>query len=196
MPTVKELQTALADVTKTLSLYQVGKRSKINYVTLRNIKSGKSTRVTEGVSKRLMKFIDAYQPEAAVKIKRGRIAKTPKAAASKAPAVKAPKKAAPGRKTGKRGRPRKQIVAAPAPKTTGKRGRPKKQIVAAPAPKKTGKRGRPKKQIAPAPSPQGTATPAMFLGDALVKEIGLVKARLDWLLSLQRAEATYIKAIK
>lgn len=172
MPNVKELQTALANVTKTLSLYQVGIRSKINYVTLRNIKSGKSTRVTEGVSKRLMKFIDAYKPEAPAKAARGRIAKTPKVAAPKAP-----KKSAPAQKTGKRGRPRKQIETAPKPRKIGKRGRPKKQIAATPA-------------------PQGTATPAMFLGEALVKEIGFVKARLDWLLSLQRAEATYIKAIK
>jgi hypothetical protein len=36
----------------------------------------------------------------------------------------------------------------------------------------------------------------MYLGEALVKEIAVVKARLDWLLSLQKAEATYIRAIR
>jgi hypothetical protein len=161
MPDVKEMQAALAKVTKTLSLNQVAIRSKINYVTLRNIKLGKSKRVTAGVSKRLVKFIAGYSPELLVKAGATAAPKAPGKVAPKAPSAKGRKKAVPAAK-----------------------------------PRKTGKRGRPRRLPAAAPSLPATSAPAMFLGDALNDEISLVKARLDYLLSLQKAEAAYIKAIK
>jgi hypothetical protein len=161
MADVKELQTALGKITKTMSLRQVGLQSKIGYLTLRNIKLGKTKRVTEVVSERLRKFLEAYTPEGATKVKT----------------------------TGKKGAaPDIQPQIKPR-----KRGRPKKQAAPAAAPRK---RGRPKKQATVVAADKGGAAPVMYLGEALVKEIAVVKARLDWLLSLQKAEATYIRAIR
>lgn len=125
MATVKEIKDGISKLEKTISLRQIALRSGINYITLRNIKLGKSSRVTDGVAKRFKNFTTAFDPaaESLNPVRRGR---KPKAAAKAAPAPKATPapKAAPAPKAKRRrrlGRPRLKPSPAPAPTVSSTR---------------------------------------------------------------------------
>ena len=113
MDQVKEFQEALAKHEKNISVRQVALRSGINYITLRNIKLGKSKRVTARVASQLRKFLATLQSPAMPEPAPKRVVK---------PAPKVAKKL---------GRPPKVVRA--------RRGRPPKAVVQSPvaAPAKT-----------------------------------------------------------
>lgn len=62
MDAVTELKQKIGELEKHLSLRQVALQSGINYITLRNIKFGKSSRVTDSVMQRLLKFYSGFNP--------------------------------------------------------------------------------------------------------------------------------------
>jgi hypothetical protein len=106
MDAVAQLKKKIKELEKSLSLRQVAIRSGINYITLRNIKFGKSSRVTDSVMQRLEKFhssFDPAKPQDIVPAKRGR-KKGSKNKVKKTVALKTTPKAAkksPGRPRGK-----------------------------------------------------------------------------------------------
>lgn len=186
MDELQKIRAALAVMEKHTSLRQVSIQSGINYITLRNIKSGKSGRVTDSVVARFNKFQEKF-------------AASPNAVASPRPTKAAPAPAASAPASKKPG---------PKPKTAGKKPGPKPKAVAAPAPaapKKPGPKpkpgrkaaGRPKKAVpvsAPAPQPANLPVSGL-LGGTLSKEIAMAEARLDFLKQLQKLEADFLKKI-
>jgi len=65
MNTIKEVQDGISKLTKSISLRQVAIQSGINYITIRNIKSGKSKRVTDSVLDRFTAFYNSFTPGSA-----------------------------------------------------------------------------------------------------------------------------------
>jgi outer membrane biosynthesis protein TonB len=189
MDELQKIRAALAVMEKHTSLRQVSIQSGINYITLRNIKSGKSGRVTDSVAARFNKFQEKFAASPAAVAspsKRNAAAPPPPTPAAKKPG---PKPKAAGKKPG----PKPKSVAAPAP------------VPAAAAPKKSGpkpkagrkKAGRPAKPAAvSAPAPQQAAIPVSgLLGGTLTKEIAMAEARLDFLKQLQKLEADFLRKI-
>ena len=74
MDNIKELQAGVVKLKKHLSLRQIALQSGMNYITLRNIESGKTVRVTDKVAAQLKKFVAGFDPKTAVPVlkKRGR----------------------------------------------------------------------------------------------------------------------------
>jgi hypothetical protein len=204
---LKELQAIIKKLEESVSLNKVAKMSGMNYITLRNIKFGKSKNVTDTVAQRLREFASTFTlpaADAAVMVdeatasakKRGRPKKAA-AAASAAPAKK-------------RGRPKKAVVAveaAPAEvaPVAKKRGRPKKAAAAKPvavkaAPKKVApkkeaakKRGRkPGTVVKPTAAPATTEFTSLVMMKDLKRQIELAEARLAYLRSLEKVEAEFI----
>jgi len=66
MDAVTELKQKIGELEKQISLRQIALQSGVNYITLRNIKFGKSTRVTDGVMQRLTQFHATFSPDQAV----------------------------------------------------------------------------------------------------------------------------------
>lgn len=197
MDELQKIRAALAVMAKHISLRQVAIQSGINYITLRNIKSGKSGRVTDSVAERFTKFQEKFSASPAA-VSTGRVSKA-KAAPAEAPAP-APKKRGPKPKAA-------APVAATAPKKRGPK--PKSApVVVAPAPKKPGPK--PKAAVAKkkvvraakakpaAPKAAPAALPEVslsLLGGTLTKEIAMAEARLDFLKELQKLEANFLKKI-
>lgn len=208
MDELQKIRAALVVMEKHTSLRQVAIQSGINYITLRNIKSGKSGRVTESVAARFVKFQEKFTASpASVASPRGGSTKAaaPKAAAPKAAAPKAaaPKAAAPKavapKKTGPKPKAASAAMPTAAPKKPGpapkpavakrKPGRPAKAKPAAPKAAAV---------PAPAPAPVPAAMPEIgvsLLGGTLNKEIQMAEARLDFLKKLQQLEADFLKKI-
>ncbi len=188
MDLLKDLQAIIKQLEASVSLNQVAKMSGMNYITLRNIKFGKSKNVTEAVAERLRAFASTFTPPAADAPK-PRPGRKPAAVPSAKKSMK--KDAAP--KAGAVKKTTKKTVAlpaaeapasdallvpdAPAPVAPKKRGRPKKAaaaVAAAPAaPAK--KRGRPKKAAVAVAIDAAAAAPAKKRGrpkkDAGVKPV-------------------------
>lgn len=197
MDELQKIRAALAVMAKHISLRQVAIQSGINYITLRNIKSGKSGRVTDSVAERFVKFQEKFSASPAA-VAAGRVSKA-KAAPAEAPAP-APKKRGPKPKAA-------APVAAAAPKKRGPK--PKAAPVeVAPAPKKPGPK--PKAAVAKkkvvrtakakpaAPKAAPAALPEVslsLLGGTLTKEIAMAEARLDFLKELQKLEADFLRKI-
>lgn len=202
MDELQKIRAALAVMAKHISLRQVAIQSGINYITLRNIKSGKSGRVTDSVAERFVKFQEKFSASPAA-AGAGRVS-TAKAAPAKAAPAEAP---APAPK--KRGPKPKAAapVAAAAPKKRGPK--PKAAPVeVAPAPKKPGpkpKAAAAKKKVVraakakpAAPKAAPAALPEVslsLLGGTLTKEIAMAEARLDFLKELQKLEADFLRKI-
>lgn len=195
MISVKDMQASLAKVGKKLPVRQIAIQSKVNYLTMRNIMSGKSKRITKSVEDRLNAFLASYNPDAppAPAKKPGRKPGTttakkklvaPRKPVAKSAAAKPAAKAAPAKAVKRRGRPpRAKVQAAPeaAPaKAVKRRGRP------------------PRAKVTPAPAPAAKApeTGSLIMGSRLQEEIRKTKARLDYLLALQKLEETYLNAVK
>jgi hypothetical protein len=236
MANTKELQNGLAKVKKHLSLRQVAIQSGMNYITLRNIATGKTQQVTDKVAAQLKKFVSAFDPATSKPVlkKRGRkpgvkaatiVSAKPKAAAPKTAAPKATPKAAAPKATPKAAAPKATPKVAPkaAPKVTkavakkavpaAKPLAPAKAPIAkslpAPAPAAptpvaavaAAKRGRkPKRKAVRVPQPAAPAPVAEYRpalhGGALREEIARVEARLNYLKTLEKAEATYLAALR
>ncbi len=191
MDQLKEMQAGIAELEQHISLRQIALQSKINYITLRNIKGGKSQRVTTGVSSRFKEFKDAFDPSKVDK-KLSRRGRKPKAAVA-VPAAAAPvPAAAPAPKAA----PAKAPKAAAAPEK--KAGRPKKSAVAA-APAKTvvkKKRKYTRKAGKKTVKVQAKAGKAVsMLGSALKNEIAATEVRLEYLRKMEKAEADFQKAL-
>jgi len=188
MDQLKEMQAGIAELEEYISLRQIALQSKINYITLRNIKGGKSQRVTAGVSSRFKEFKNVFDP-AKVDKKLSRRGKKAKAAAAKpAPAPAAPAPAAvpaltaapaPAAAPKKKPIPRKRAVTAVPAKTVAKKKR-----------KYTRKAG---KKVARVPVKAGKTV--SMLGNALKTEIVATEARLEYLKKMQIAEVDYQKAL-
>lgn len=184
MPTIKELRADIAKMEKDTSLRQIALQSKINYITLRNIKFGKSKRVTDAVARRLLAFKAAFDPKAPKPAGKKRGRKPGKKAAPKAKTAlkpKAPVKAKATRKAAKPV-PAPLMKAAPAPKPVP---------VAKPTGKKRGRK--PRAIAAPMSAAQSTS---LLLGSNLAREISVTEARLRYLRQLQQVEAAYVSAVK
>lgn len=186
MDELQKIRAALAVMEKHTSLRQVSIQSGINYITLRNIKSGKSGRVTDSVAARFNKFQEKFaaSPNAVAS------PRTTKAAPAPVASTPASKKPGPKPKTaGKKPGPKPKAETAPAPVAAKKPGpKPKARRKAA---------GRPKKAVpASAPAPQPANLPVSgLLGGTLSKEIAMAEARLDFLKQLQKLEADFLKKI-
>jgi hypothetical protein len=189
MDELQKIRAALAVMEKHTSLRQVSIQSGINYITLRNIKSGKSGRVTDSVAARFNKFQEKFaaSPDAVAS------PRMRKATAAPAPAAKkpGPKPNAAGKKPG----PKPKAAAAPAPAPSPVAAAPKK-----PGPKpKAGRKkaGRPAKSaVVSTPAPLPAAVPvSSLLGGTLTKEIAMAEARLDFLKQLQKLEADFLRKI-
>ena len=205
MESINEVKDALAEMEKVISLRQIALQSGVNYVTLRNIKFGKSQRLTEGVITKLANFKSTFSPDTTKPEmkKRGR---RPKEVAEVAPvAVAAAPVVAPA--------PTEIVVTPPpvaapvAPKAAKRvvvKKRAKKADVVS-APKKRGRvagKKYPVKKLAvkaeKATEPITHARPAVsmaFLGTMLDDEIRSTSARLEYLQSLKKIELEYLKKI-
>jgi hypothetical protein len=187
MDDLQKIRAALVVMEKKTSLRQVAIQSGINYITLRNIKSGRSGRVTDGVITRFAAFEQQFAaaPEATT-VRRGR-----KAAAAPAPT---PVKA--GRKAKAVVEP---TVAVEAPAPVKVVGKAKPAAKAKPAVKAKGRPAAPKavapKAVAPKPVASLPEPSTSLLGGTLTKEIELAEARLDFLKQLQKLEADFLKKI-
>ncbi len=196
MESIKDSQAVIAELEKSISLNQIAHRSGMNYITLRNIKLGKSANVTESVARRLREFAATFTPpqDAGARPRRGR---KPKAVAAKTQPAQssAPKK---------RGRPKKDAAAAVpvavesevAPVVKRKAGRPRKTVDAAAqtasAPKKRGRKPGTGRKIAPVMRAAAPEFPSIILGEELTRQIKMLEARLAYLRSLEKAEAEFI----
>ena len=195
MDQLKEMQAGIAELENHISLRQIALQSKINYITLRNIKGGKSQRVTSGVSSRFKEFKDVFDPSKVDK-KLSRRGRKPKAAV----AMPAATAAAPTTATTTAPAPKAAVAIAPKAAAAPKRkpGRPKKSIAAAVPAKAVVKKKRKytrkagKKAVNVQVKPVKTVS---MLGGALKNEIAATEARLDYLKKMQKAEADYQKAL-
>lgn len=191
MDELQNMVTTLRNLEKDTSIRKIASASGISYLTLLNIRAGKSKRVTESVAKRFNSWLEkqgtASTKNAAAPIaakKRGRPAKVAAAPPAK---TAAPAKAAPVAAK-KRGRPAKQGVAVAAPQR-GKKA-------AAPAVKTKGaKAKRGGKQAMPDVLPSFDMTAPLLGGDAVHREIAMLEARLEYLRLIQKAEADFLRKI-
>lgn len=191
MDELQNMVTTLRNLEKDTSIRKIASASGISYLTLLNIRAGKSKRVTESVAKRFNSWLEkqgtASTKNAAAPIaakKRGRPAKVAAAPPAKAAA---PAKAAPIAAK-KRGRPAKQGVAVAAPQR-GKKA-------AAPAVKAKGaKAKRGGKQAMPDVLPSFDMTAPLLGGEAVHREIAMLEARLEYLRLIQKAEADFLRKI-
>jgi hypothetical protein len=176
MNDVKEIKKQLSAMEKNTSLRQIAIHSGINYITLHNIKSGKSNRVTQGVTERFNAFKEKFDadPKAFPSLR----GKAPEAEKQKAP-VKEQKRP---QATAKSAEEKKPV----AKKVGQKKAAPKKKKTATPAVKaKT-------VPTAPATLPEAQT---MLLGQSLQKEIEVTEARLDFLKQLRKLENEYLRKI-
>lgn len=177
MDNTNAMRKGLAELQKHMSLRQIAMQSGINYLTLRNIKSGETKKVSNSVMERFDAFRDKLDLSKPTRVKAAPATAAKKPAAKKkgaaAPAKKAaaPKKAAPKKAAPKKAAPKKATAKKPA----------SSDLYAAPKP-----------DAAPRPTAD-FATP--MLGDALTREIEIAEARLDYLRSLQMVEEEFLKAI-
>jgi len=178
MESIQDIQNRIKALTKHISLRQIALKSGVNYITLRNIKGGKSKRITADVAERFRKFDASFKPASGSSATA--VAVKPDAATPKG--LKPGTKAARGKKAAK----------APVKSSKQEKARERK-----PAVKKQTRRGRPPKKeigapVQPAPAPHG----AGLLGARLADEIHSVEARLQYLRGLQRVEAEYLRLLK
>jgi uncharacterized Zn finger protein len=175
MNDVKEIKKQLSAMEKNTSLRQIAIHSGINYITLHNIKSGKSNRVTQGVTERFNAFKEKFDAD-------------PKAFPSlRGKATEAVTKQAPEKK-------QKQQAATVKPaavKTTvAKKSSPKKATTK----KKTATPAVKAKTVPTSPAALPEAQ-TMLLGQSLQKEIEVTEARLDFLKQLRKLENEYLRKI-
>ncbi len=142
MDNTELMRKGIAELEKHISLRQIGLQSGINYITLRNIKSGETKKVSSGVMARFEKFRKQFDPAKSA-MDRKKPGPKPKAAAPAA----APAKKKPGRKPKAAAAP----VAAPAKKKPGRKPKAAAVPVAAPAKKKPGRK--PKAAVAAVAAP-------------------------------------------
>ncbi len=185
MDDLQKIRAAIAIMEKKTSLRQVALQSGINYITLRNIKSGKSGRVTDGVIARFNAFEAQFaaSPESTT-VRRGR---KPASAASP---EKPGRKAKVALKAGKAPAPVKRVLVA----------KPKVKAKLAPKPKakpKAKAKGRPAapKAISPVAAVKSPDLASSLLGGTLTKEIRMAEARLDFLKQLQKLESDFLRKI-
>lgn len=192
MDELQNMVATLRNLEKDTSIRKIASASGISYLTLLNIRAGKSKRVTESVAKRFNSWLEkqgtASTRNAAAPIaakKRGRPAKIAAAPPAKATA---PAKAAPVAAK-KRGRPAKQGVALAAPQR-GKKA-------AAPAVKAKGAKAKRlgSKQSMPDVLPSFDMTAPLLGGEAVHREIAMLEARLEYLRLIQKAEADFLRKI-
>ncbi len=183
MKTPAELKESLETIEKTLSLRQISLRSGINYITLRNIKFGKSKKVTDRIYEHLQAFIDDFKPEEVTGTKRGRKPKAPVAAVAPAtePVIAA-------------------IAETPAPKAEAKTRKPRAAATTGKAKAPRRKKAQPKTTIKPADVPPthepAASEPLSFItGNDLREELRRTEARLIYLRSLEKAEKEYLSAL-
>ena len=112
METVKDVRDGIMKMEKSISLRQIALRSGINYITVRNIRFGKSKRVTEGVVNRFKQFQSTFNADTITPVKRGRKPGVKNAAPT---AASAAKKGRRGRRPGAR----KSSMASPAQAPSG-----------------------------------------------------------------------------
>ena len=188
MNDVQQIRKDIEGMEKDMSLRQIALQSGINYVTLRNIKTGKSKRITDSVKDRFETFKKQFDPNRFVSDKAPTAATAPTAAVPS----EAPKKR--GRKPGPKPGAKKKSAKAAAAKSTSEKTTKKRT-----AKKASGRKpGRPKAttQKTEAPSPSSKldfASPV--LGQALDREIEIAEARLEYLKSLREIEDEFLKAV-
>ena len=178
MDNTKDVRNRLLAMEKSTSLLQISKRSNINYITLRNIKSGETKRVSASVLDRFNTFAasfvaDASKATSAVKAapakkKPGPIAK---AAVVQKAAQEAPAKKKPGPK------PKETLSATPS--APGKTVSKKKGVT----------RGRKPGSVAKAAVVPATAP--LILSDRLKAEIATTQKYLEYLLKLEKLESDF-----
>lgn len=189
MNDVQQIRKDIEGMEKDMSLRQIALQSGINYVTLRNIKSGKSKRITDSVKDRFEAFKKQFDPNRFVSDKAATTATAPAAAAPSTTTKKRGRK--PGPKPGAKKKTAKKTAAksttkrvtknTAAKKTTGRKpGRPK---------------GKTKKTAAPPPSSSKMDFASPVLGQALDREIEIAEARLEYLRSLREIEDEFLKAV-
>lgn len=196
MDDVQEIRKDLERMEKDMSLRQISLQSGVNYVTLRNIKSGKSKRITQSVKERFETFKDQFDPNRFVSESAATTATAPTAAAPSA----APKKR--GRKPGPKPGTKKTATKKSSAKSTSSSTSAKKSATKKSAAKKTSgrKQGRPKgttrkESTATPSSPSKMDFASPVLGQALDREIEIAEARLEYLQSLREIEEEFLKAV-
>ncbi|MDH7515343.1 MAG: hypothetical protein QHI48_05685 [Bacteroidota bacterium] len=176
MENVQNIQNRIMELLKHISLRQISKRSGLSYLTLHNIKSGKSKMVTPRVAKKFAQFEKVF-------LKTLDNVASVKQAAGEAPAKETKKKI-------------------PVAKTeTTMHGSRKLAIQAARAQKKSPAWKRGRKPVAAAETPvtvksAHAASPVpVLLGEKLNDEITALEIRLNYLRAMQKAETEYLRAL-
>jgi len=194
MDDVQQIRKDIEGMEKQTSLRQIALQSGINYVTLRNIKSGKSKRITKSVKDRFEAYKKKFDPNRFVSSAAASKTGAPTAAASSA----APKKR--GRKPGPKPGAKKTAAKKKAAKSTSAKATKKRMTKKTAAKKSTTRKpGRPKgaakKTAAPPPSSSKMDFASPVLGQALDREIEIAEARLEYLKSLRDIEDEFLKAV-
>jgi len=185
MEDITQMRNDIETLSKRMSLRQISLQSGVNYLTLRNIRDGKSKRVTDAVKQRFDTFKQNFDPTRFVS------SDAPTGASTEA----APLTRKRGRKPGPKPGAKKAAAAtksAPAKAATKKAAAKKPGRKARTVGKKTSKQSTAKRPTE-APSKLDFASPV--LGQALDREIEIAEARLDYLKSLRDIEAEFLKAI-
>ncbi|MBR9979360.1 MAG: hypothetical protein KFH87_14845 [Bacteroidetes bacterium] len=178
MDNTNAMRKGLAELQKHMSLRQIALQSGINYLTLRNIKSGDTKKVSNSVMDRFNAFRDKLDLSNVNRVKAA-----PATAAKKQTAAKKKGTDAPVKKSASAKKATPKMAAA-------KKAKPKKAATKKPASAAT--YAAPKSTATKRPTSDFT-TP--MLGDALTREIEIAEARLDYLRSLQMVEEEFLKAI-